>query len=103
MSRGFWELLLLLFNSAVRPAETGERSCWGDFPDESLGTLTSNDRLEHVAIWISLFSKSHDCGQIVAHVGPVPIPAEKGVSKSGEVTLSVFSECVIPTDTPIGS
>src|ERR1019366_934131 len=37
MSRGFWELLLLLFNSAVRPAETGERSCRGDFPDESLG------------------------------------------------------------------
>ena len=36
MSRGFWELLLLLFNSAVRPAETGERSCRGDFPDESL-------------------------------------------------------------------
>ena len=28
---------MLLFNSAVRPAETGERSCRGDFPDESLG------------------------------------------------------------------
>jgi hypothetical protein len=27
---------LLLFNSAVRAAETGERSYWGDFPDESL-------------------------------------------------------------------
>src|ERR1035437_5884049 len=39
MSRGFWELLLLLFNSAVRPAETGERSCRGAFPDESLGVL----------------------------------------------------------------
>jgi hypothetical protein len=39
MSRGFWELLLLLFNSAVRPAETGERSCRGDFPDESLGIM----------------------------------------------------------------
>ena len=39
MSRGFWELLLLLFNSAVRPAETGERSCRGDFPDESLGCV----------------------------------------------------------------
>src|SRR5208282_3525818 len=40
MSRGFWELLLLLFNSAVRSAETGERSCRGDFPDESLGKLS---------------------------------------------------------------
>jgi hypothetical protein len=40
MSRYFSELsltFLLLFNSAVRPAETGERSCRGDFPDESLG------------------------------------------------------------------
>src|ERR1035441_7191774 len=42
MSRGFWELLLLLFNSTVRPAETGERSCPGDFPDESLGDLVSH-------------------------------------------------------------
>src|ERR1017187_7763187 len=41
MSRGFWELLLLLFNSAVRPAETGERRCRGDFPDESLASATS--------------------------------------------------------------
>jgi hypothetical protein len=44
MSRGFWELLLLLFNSAVRPAKTGERSCRGDFPDESLEPVLPDAR-----------------------------------------------------------
>jgi hypothetical protein len=45
MSRVFLELFLLLFNSAVPPAETGERSYWGDFPDESLGRLLAMSAL----------------------------------------------------------
>jgi hypothetical protein len=44
-----------------------------------------------VATWISLFGKSHDCEQLVAHLGPVRVPEGKGVSKSGDVTTqSIF-------------
>src|ERR1019366_149544 len=57
MSRGFWELLLLLFNSAVRPAETGERSCRGDFPDESLEWGDYKSMSED---WVSGYIKEND-------------------------------------------
>jgi hypothetical protein len=47
---------------------------------ERFAELTS-----HVAARISLFSKSHDCGQEVAYLGPVRIPGGKGVFRAQSV------------------
>jgi hypothetical protein len=50
-------------------------------------SLPGNDLTAHLAALICLFSKSHDCGQEVAYLGPVRIPGGKGVyqAQSGDV------------------
>jgi hypothetical protein len=80
--------------SVYRRIRRGNLKFWASDGVPGKNPLGCNGLPAHVATRISLFSKSHDCGQVIAHpqlahLGPVRIPAWKGVfhSQSGYVPI----------------